>query len=295
MAPSTETDPIGRLPRMNSFVARIIVLISALSLGACSNGKIPLEYRFDRGEGTTYRWTIDSETAVNSTSEQSVTTVNMVVDVREKVSGAEGETSILTIELTPRSLSRGGQTMRTPPPTTVRYELGPKGEILKPVTEGLEPAAASAVELASTLVRSRIDLPDTPVGIGDEWDTPLVLDGDLGNIDMQGKGTLLGFELKGKRKLARIETTRTGNIVTHQQQGGVPVRLRGVSTSDATSRLDVVNGVLYASTARFSSDFDIASQESGKLIGNMRVVLNSRLQLEPNPAKPEISRRSPVR
>ncbi len=265
---------------MNSFLRRIAPVLIVLSLSACSNGKIPLEYRFDRGDGTRYLWTIDSRTSVNSRSEQSVTTVNMVVDVHEKVSAAGGQNAILTINLTPRSLKQDGVPMRTPPPMTAKYELGPKGEILKAVTEDLAAPAASAVQLGSTLVRSRIALPPNPVGIGDEWDTPLVLDGDLGNIKLDGEGRLLGFELKGKRKLARIETKRSGNIITHQQQGGVPVRLRGVSTSNASSRLDIDNGVLYASSTRFSSQFDIASQESGKLIGNMRVILTSRLQLQ---------------
>jgi hypothetical protein len=264
------------------FAARLISLTVLLALAACSNGKIPLTYNFEDGVGTRYLWTIDSETAVNSSSEQSVTTTNMVVDVHEQVSRAKkGEDAVLTISLTPKRLMQSGSPIKVPGPMTVKYQLGPQGEILKPVATELEPPAASAVELGATLIRSRIALPADPVGIGDQWDTPLVLDGDLGNIKLDGRGKLLGFELKGKRKLARIETVRTGDIVTHQQQGGVPVRLRGTSTSRANSSLDIDDGVLYSSSARFTSDFDIASVESGKLIGNMRVTLNSKLQLEP--------------
>lgn len=258
---------------------RIVLLVLLAALGACSNGKIPLEYRFEKGEGTRYLWTIDSSTSVSSTSEESVTTVNMVVDVREQVSDGQGKNSILTMTLTPKSLRQGNQAIKTPAPMTVKYELGPNGDIVKPITKELAPEDASAIQLGATLIRSRIALPNDPVGIGDQWDTPLILDGDLGNIDLDGRGKLLGFQLKGKRKLARIETRRQGDIVTHQQQGVVPVRLRGVSTSKALSNLDIDNGVLYDSTARLSSEFDIASEESGKLIGKMRVVLNSKLEL----------------
>lgn len=262
--------------------ARTIGLILLVALGACSNGKIPLEYNFEEGDGTRYRWTIDSRTSVNSTSEQSVTTTNMIVDVHEQVSRSKGEDPILSITLAPSRLRQGNRAMNIPKPMTVKYQLNKQGEIVKPVTDDLAPEAASAVQLGATLVRSRIALPADPVGIGDEWDTPFVLDGDLGNINLAGHGKLLGFELKGKRKLARIETTRTGDIVTHEQQGGVPVELRGTSTSTALSSLDVDKGVLYATSARLVSDFDIASEESGKLIGTMRVTLNSKLELAPS-------------
>ena len=261
--------------------ARLIGLILLLALGACSNGKIPLEYNFEEGDGTRYRWTIDSRTSVNSTSQESVTTTNMIVDVHEQVSQEKGEDPVLTITLAPSRLRQGNRAMNIPEPMTVKYQLNKQGEIVKPVTDELAAPAASAVELGATLVRSRIALPSDPVGIGDEWDTPLVLDGDLGNINLAGQGKLLGFELKGKRKLARIETTRSGDIVTHEQQGGVPVQLRGTSRSTAISSLDVDNGVLYATSARLISDFDIASEESGKLIGTMRVTLNSKLELAP--------------
>lgn len=258
-------------------LALLLVLVS------CSSGTIPLEYRFDDNDGTRYLWTIDSKTSVNSTSEQSVTTTKMVVAVHEQVAPAKGrQNALLTISLTPRSLSQGGHSVKLPEPVTVKYELGKQGEIVKVITEELTPQAASALQLGATLIHSRIDLPVDEVGIGDEWDTPLILDGDLGNIDLTGHGKLLGFELKGKRKLARIETTRAGEIVTHQQQGGVPVRLRGTSTSKAMSSLDVDNGVLYSSNARLTTDFDIASQESGKLLGTMQVTLNSKLSLEPS-------------
>ncbi|MEX0789546.1 MAG: hypothetical protein WD178_02080 [Actinomycetota bacterium] len=261
---------------------RTVGLLLLVVLAGCSNGKIPLAYNFEEGDGTRYRWTIDSRTSVNSSSERSVTTTNMVVDVHEQVSG--DDEPVLTITLKPTSLSQGGAAMQTPPATTVKYQLNERGEILNAVTDDLEGPAASAVQLGATLIRSRIALPAGPVGIGDEWDAPLVLDGDLGNIQLDGHGKLLGFELKGKRKLARIETSRTGEIVTHQQQGGVPVRLRGSSTTNAMSSLDVDNGVLYSSSAQLISDFDIASQESGKLIGTMRVTLDSKLELAPQPA-----------
>lgn len=277
---------------------KLLLLTMLLGLGACSNGKILLDYRFDEGDGTSYVWTIDSRTSVSSTSEQSVTETNMVVNVHERVTDGEDGDAILTILLTPKVVRQNGRGMRIPEPVTVRYQLGPNGEISKPVADDLQPQAASALELGANLIHSRVALPPEPVGIGDQWETPLVLDGDLGNIALEGNGKLLGFELRDKRKLARIETRRSGEIITHQQQGGVPVRLRGTSTTNSMSRLDIDNGVLYASTARSESEFDIASHESGKLIGSMRVVLDSRLELNPDPVpagRPEANRRSPGR
>lgn len=265
------------------FLRRLALLSVLVGLGACSSGKIALEYRFDQGEGTRYLWTIDSETSINSSTEQSVTTIRMLVDVHEQTSREEdGSDPILTITLTPRNVEQSGRVMPTPEAVTVRYALGPQGEILRPLdNDDLAPQAASAIELASTLIRSRIALPADPVGIDDQWDAPVLLDGDLGNIDLQGQGRLVGFELKGKRKLARIETVRSGEIITHEQQGGVVVRLRGTTNSDSLSSLDIDNGILYGSSERFVSDFDIAALESGKLMGNMRVVLNSTLELQP--------------
>ncbi|HEX2054767.1 MAG TPA: hypothetical protein VHJ78_13720, partial [Actinomycetota bacterium] len=106
---------------------RAAALCILLLLGACSNGKIPLEYRFEEGEGTYYRWTIDSRTSVSSTSEESVTTVNMVVDVHEQVAKGKDGNSVLTMTLTPRSVRQGNRAINTPPPVTVKYELGPNG------------------------------------------------------------------------------------------------------------------------------------------------------------------------
>jgi hypothetical protein len=270
---------------MRSLPIHLVAVAALILLAGCSSGKIPLSYRFDEGEGTRYRWTIDSETSVSSTTEESVTTLNMVIDVNEKVTRRRGDQpAMLTIELTPRTLSRGTQSLELPEPVTVRYELGQEGQIVEALTEDLAPQAASALQLGATLIGTRIALPSRPVGIGDEWDTPFVLDGDLGNINLSGHGKLLGFELKGKRKLARIETKRSGDILTHEQQGGTPVRLKGTSTSDAMSSLDVDSGVLYNSNARLLSDFDIASVESGKLLGTMRVALNSKLELDPEQA-----------
>lgn len=269
---------------MNS-LRRTIPLLLVIALGACSDGKVPLAYSFEAEDGTRYRWTIDSRTSINSSNDRSVTSLNLVVDVHERVSGTRsGETPILTIELTPRSLRQGGETLSTPEPLTVEYELNEEGEIVRALSDDLAPRAASALQLGATLIRTRVALPAGPVGIGDEWEAGMVLDGDLGNIALDGTGKLLGFGLQDKRKLARIETRRSGEIITHEQQGGVAVRLRGTSSSDAISNLDLDTGVLYSSTARFVSEFDISSLESGKLLGTMQVNLESRLDLETGPA-----------
>jgi hypothetical protein len=266
-------------------VKRLPALIIALSLVAagCAQQKISLKYDYAPGLDTRYLWTIDSTTALSSSTDQSTTRLFMEVDVHEEVQRAPGRggDSRLTITLTPRSLQQEGVRAATPPPTKIEYQLGSNGQIRRPVTTALSEREASALELGTILAQSRLALPNRPVGVGDRWSTPLRLSGDTGTIDFKGQGRLVGFDLRSGRRLARIETDRSGEITAQEQLAGVFVELRGRSTNTATSMLDLDRGILYSSVSRFASNFDLADEQSGRLAGTLRVTLVSKLQLQP--------------
>lgn len=257
----------------------MLVLLCA----ACARNRIPLEYEYLSGAGTKYLWTIDSTMDIDSSVEHSSKRLRMSVDVQETLQRPRrrGEDAVLTISLTPRTLEGTGPGNALPPPTKVQYQLKPNGQIRKPVTTELPEREASALELGTLLAQSRLALPSRPVGIGDQWSTPLKLEGDTGTIDLKGRGRLVGFDLENGRKLARIETRRSGQISAQEQLGGTLVLLRGTSTSTSSSMLDVDRGVLYSSRSRLASDFDLSDHRSGRLAGTLRVVLVSTLELQP--------------
>ena len=263
--------------------AAVLALTMAFALGSCSNGEVDLSYRFDENErGIKYLWTIDSTTQIDSSTDHSSSTLQMVVEILEQVERESADADpVLTVTLTPRSLRQGGVGAKTPGKAVVKYQLDQSGHITEPISSDLAAQAASALELGTILSQSRVALPSEAVGIGEVWDAPLKLDGDTGTINLTGTGRLLGFELSGRRKLARIGTERSGDITAIEQLAGVLVQLRGKTTSSATSSLDVDSGTLYSSISRFSSDFDMALEETGKLAGTMKVNLTSKLELQP--------------
>jgi hypothetical protein len=263
--------------------AGVLLLTMALLLGSCSNGQVDLSYRFDENErGIKYLWTIDSTTRIDSSTDHSSSNLEMVIEVLEQVERENPNADpVLTVTLIPRSVKQGGAGVKTPGRAVVKYQLDRSGHITEPLSSDLASQAASALELGTILSQSRVALPSKAVGIGDKWDAPLKLDGDTGTIDLTGTGTLLGFELSGRRKLARIGTERSGDITAIEQLAGVLVQLRGKTTSSATSSLDIDKGTLYSSISRFSSDFDMALEETGKLAGTMKVDLTSKLELQP--------------
>jgi hypothetical protein len=263
--------------------AGAVLLTMTLFLGACSSGKVDLSYRFDENQrGTRYLWTINSTTEIDFSTDSSINTLEMVVEVLEKVEREDRSADpVLTVTLTPKTIRQGDSPVRSPGKTVVKYQLDRNGRIVEPLTTDLESQTASALELGTILSQSRVALPPRAVGIGETWDAPLKLDGDTGAIDLQGTGRLVGFELNGRRKLARIATERSGDITAIEQLAGVLVQLRGRTTSTAISTLDIDRGTLYSTVSRFSSDFDMALEETGKLAGTMKVDLTSKLEYQP--------------
>lgn len=260
----------------------LAVTTLALVLTGCSSGKVPLRYDFDSGPGARYLWNIDSTTVIDSRTDSSTRRVEMEVEVLEKA-GKDPKTGdrILDVTLTPVSLKQAGVAARTPGPVKVRYLLDSRGRILKPAASKLADSRSSALELGTILSQSRLALPGRRVGIGDTWNAPLRLEGDTGKIDLTGEARLLGFGLEARRKLARIATERSGKITALEPLAGVLVELKGNTTSSSTASLDLDRGILYSSASRFTSDFNLALEETGELRGTLKVTLNSKLQLQP--------------
>ena len=257
----------------------LVMLFTATS---CSDGKVLLTYSYEESEGTHYLWRVDSATTINSTTDQSSTRVEMEVAIHERIlEETEGENKVLAITLTPEHLRQDGQEMQLPEPMTVRYLLNSEGHIVETVDSDVSPSAASALELGSLLARSRISLPEEPVGIGGTWEAPLVLEGQTGSFDMAGEGELLGFSLQDRRRLAEVEIERSGDVTGFEQLAGVLVQLRGRSTSTTTAQLDIDRGVLLSSYSEFSTNFDMSRLESGQLAGTLDVRLTSELELQP--------------
>lgn len=257
-------------------------LLLALAFSGCSSGEVDLRYAFDEGAGVRYLWTIDSTTEIDSPTDSSTKRVEMVVEVLEKAERESKKSDpVLTVTLTPRSLKQGGKPSRTPKSIKIQYQLDSKGQIVKPLSSKLAETAQSALELGTILSQSRVALPGRSVGLGDTWDAPLKLDGDTGTIDLSGTARLVGFDLNGRRKLARVSTKRSGNITAIEPLAGVLVELKGKTTSSATSNLDLDKGILYSSEARLNSDFDLTLEETGEVRGKLRVNLTSKLELQP--------------
>ncbi|MEX2588460.1 MAG: hypothetical protein WD602_10785 [Actinomycetota bacterium] len=267
---------------MNKLAGAACALVMVLTATSCSDGKIPLTYSFDEPEGTHYLWKVDSATTINSSTDQSSTRLEMEIEVHERILEESGhDDPVLAITLTPEHLRQDGQELALPEPVTVRYLLNPEGHIVELVDTDVSASAASALELGGLLARSRIPLPESPVGIGGTWDAPLVLEGQTGSFDMEGQGRLLGFSLQDRRRLAEIEIDRSGEVTGFEQLAGVLVQLRGRSTSTTTSRLDIDRGVLLSSYSEFSTSFDMSRLESGQLAGTLDVSLTSELELQP--------------
>lgn len=259
-----------------------VCLVLPLVLSGCSSGEVDLKYAFGEGAGVKYLWTINSTTEIDSLTESSTNRVEMVVEVVEKSKRENSKADpILSVTLTPKSLKQAGKPTRVPRPTKVQYQLDAKGQIVKPLSSKLEETAQSALELGTILSQSRVALPGRSVGLGDTWNAPLKLDGDTGTIDLSGTGRLVGFDLNGRRKLARISTERAGKITAIEPLAGVLVELNGNTTSSATSNLDIERGILFSSISRFASNFDLALQETGEVRGKLRVKLTSKLELQP--------------
>lgn len=260
-----------------------LALAMLLTAASCSNGKVTLTYSFDEEEGTRYLWRIDSVTTINSSTDQSSSHLEMEVEILEQILAEESDDGnrLLAITLTPKVLRQDGEEVELPETITVRYELGPEGRIMEPTESELELSTASALELGSILARSRIPLPQEPVGIGETWEVPLMLEGQTGSFALQGEGKLVGFALSDRRRLAQIEIDRSGEVTGFEQLAGVLVQLRGRSTNTSTSQLDIDSGVLLSSHAEFTTNFDMARLESGELAGTLDVQLTSDLELQP--------------
>lgn len=259
---------------------RLLALFSLLPLIAgCAEKGVLLQYRFSPGYEAHYRWSVGSVTFTESPTEQTTDRLQAVLEMQERVHRQPGGRIILTVRLRPVTVRENGEPGALPPPSTAEYEIDRQGRIRQLVKAGLSAGAVSSLEVDALASQIRPPLSASAVAPGGAWDAPLRIRSERTSIDFQGVGRLLDFDLQDRRRLARIQTERRGNIISNQQMNNSRVVLKGRSSSKGLALLDIDGGILFSSNDRSTSEFDVFL--SGRPAAKLTVTLTSRLQLDP--------------
>jgi hypothetical protein len=126
----------------------------------------------------------------------------------------------------------------------------------------LAPQISSGLEVDSLIRESYPRLPHGSLSIGDTWDAPLRVALERTTVDLGGKGKLLGFDLARRRRLARIEISRSGRVTSVQPVEQVQLSISGTTNSTTTAMIDVDAGILFSAESVSTSQFEIGA-ESG--------------------------------
>lgn len=137
---------------------------------------------------------------------------------------------------------------------------------------------AQGVDLGRLIAEYRPQLPSTPVELGDNWSAPLRTQAGNTKLELSGFGRLKSFELKGRRRLARIESKRSGTLTTAQLVGRSEIKLSGTSTVDSESKIDLDESMLYQTTSTSRSNFSMRLVGGGDL-GELQIRIRSVLTL----------------
>lgn len=271
---------------------RLLCVIAMVAATAgCAERKALLEYRFPPGYREHYRWHITAVTRTESPTEQTTRRLEAVLDLEETVRRERNGRMILAVRLEPLSVQENGKDGPIPPPSTAEYDIDSHGRIRGLVKAGLSAGAVSSLELDTLASQIRPALSPEPVALGGTWNAPLRIRAERTSIDFRGAGRLAGFELSDRRRLGRIRTQRRGRISSEQSMNNAPVSLRGTSVSRGLARLDIDHGLLFSSTDRSSSEFDVLL--SGRPAAKLKVTLTSRLQLRPSGRAPVTAHAKP--
>lgn len=264
---------------------RFALALALVAAGTgCAEKKLLLEYRFPPGYEGHYRWSVQAVRSIQSPTEQTTSRLDAVLDMKERIRREPGGRTILAVRLEPLSVKENGEAAAIPPPSSAEYEIDNHGRIRRLVKAGLSSGTISSLELDALAYQIRPPLSGRPVGLGETWDAPLKVRGQRTSIDFRGAGRLVGFDLKDRRRLSRIETHREGNITSNEVLNDAPVLLRGRSRSDAVSSLDLDRGVLFSSHDKSTSHFDVLL--SNRPAAKLDVTLTSRLQLQARNGQP---------
>lgn len=200
-----------------------------------------------------------------------------MVDVGE-IAKAKGGRVRLSLTLTPVSLSIDGLDAPLPAPSSIELEALTSGAIEKVVGSTLfSPGSAAALEASTLLAEHRPPLPRRAVTVGDTWPVPLEISNQQTKLALTGTGTLSGFELFDRRRVADVSIRRTGQVTSSLDLGKAPVQLKGTSQSTVRMLLDIDKGQIVESvtrsTTRYSMSFagggaagTIVARVDGKLV-----------------------------
>lgn len=161
----------------------------------------------------------------------------------------------------------------------IDLQVDPTGRVSSIARLGNLPASMAEELQAAGMLREVLpELPPLPIETGGGWTSPVELAGEKTQIRLKGRGRFLGFAMSEGRTLARFEVKRSGTVSTSQRIGRAEVTLPGELSTRMQSRLDIDKGLIVATEATSSAEFDLASGGSG-FTGTVIVSLRSRLEL----------------
>lgn len=141
---------------------------AAILLFACAAPQIRIAPRFVTGEVRQYRLTSEAETRISATGFSSTETTRLDAITRIEVQESTLAGSVLLLTITPRRLTRNGETAEPPPEQRIRIEVEPGGTVKRVTTaEGTQELEAEELEDLAPLIGP--PLPPGPVHLADRW------------------------------------------------------------------------------------------------------------------------------
>lgn len=255
----------------------ICVALVWLLFGSCSN-QIVLRYDFQPQRTVHYEWTVNAISEVDAPTEQTRRVLTLRAEVAQTTVMAGKKTRVRTT-IVPKEIVEDGIQAPTPPPTSIEYEVTSSGQITRVIgTSGLTPDSSSTVELESLLTSTFPVLPDHPVTLRDSWPARLEAKGPATQLALAGTGTLEGFELIDRKRLARISLKRSGRVRTEQPIGRTRVSLDGKADITGSSLWDLDKGMLFSNRSSSRTVFDL-SVGGGAEGGTLKIRLVSNIKL----------------
>lgn len=262
---------------MPTWTRAVFGSLAVLVVGACSN-KIVLKYEFQQHHTDRYRLSVRATSKIDAPTEQTQRVLTLRADVDQTTVQAGKQARVRT-KVIPIEIREDGVLIPTPPPASLEYEVTRSGQITSLVaTSGLTPDSSSTLELESLLTGTFPVLPDRPVALRDRWPADLDAKGSMTQLALAGSGTLEGFELIDRRRLARISLSRSGEVRTEQPIGRTKVTLDGKAVVSGTSLWDVDDGRLFSNRSSSHTVFDL-SVGGGAEGGTLTVRLVSNITL----------------
>lgn len=247
----------------------------AILLSACREPSVHLTYRFAPDKTTTYRWTIQAQVQTDSPFEQSGQNVRLVLEASEAAQSPkpEGATPLrLQIRVVSR-VENGVAVQPSAEPLVVELEVKPSGAL-----QSASSASVGGFELDTLLSEAYPLLPAGRVDIGHSWDASLVRKTPATSVDLEGTGRLLGFELRDRRRLARVEIRRSGRVTSTQTVDRANISITGRATITTTAHIDIDRGLRFMAKSRSVSQFDLTTGP-GASVGKRRIEIHTEVEL----------------